>query len=143
MGSRRFVPLDPDGMAMADGWLYVVVEAGTGVFYLQQYGGTACRQGKVEGFLVPVYGPDALDALRHLFEEEFRGAGTWNSSWPDDERDKLRAIIADVSYWASDGYSEELHVLGLDESRIRDADEAWVPVSTPDGAGVLMWFNSD
>jgi hypothetical protein len=33
--------------------------------------------------------------------------------------------------------------LKLDESRIAEADEAWVPVLTPDGSGVLMWFNSD
>jgi len=139
--NRRFVFLDPDGMA--GGWLYVVVVARTGVFYQQQYGGTACRQGQLEGFLVPVFGPDALDALRLLFENTFRGAGTRNYTWPDDERDALRAIIEDVSYWASDGHTEQPHNLRLDESRIRDADEAWVPVITPDGPGTLLWFNSD
>ncbi|MFF7677589.1 DUF6210 family protein [Actinacidiphila glaucinigra] len=48
-----------------------------------------------------------------------------------------------MRYWASDGTSEQPHALRLDESRIRDADEAWVPVITPDGAAVLVWFNSD
>ncbi|MFI8456658.1 DUF6210 family protein [Kitasatospora sp. NPDC085464] len=33
--------------------------------------------------------------------------------------------------------------LQLDESRIGEADEAWVPVITPDGPGVLVWLNSD
>ncbi|MFF9573324.1 DUF6210 family protein [Streptomyces sp. NPDC014685] len=46
-------------------------------------------------------------------------------------------------YWASDGHMEELHTLRLDGSRFRDADEAWVPVITPDGPGVLLWANSD
>ena len=64
MTARRYVSLDPDGMAGGTGWLYVVVRAQTGVFYKQQYGGTACRQGQVEGFLVPVYGPDSLTGLR-------------------------------------------------------------------------------
>ncbi|MFD5463943.1 DUF6210 family protein [Kitasatospora sp. NPDC127059] len=141
MSSRRFVTLDQDGAA--DGWLHVVVEAPTGVFYQQQYGGQLCRQGQAEGFLVPVFGPDALDALRQLFEEEFAGAGTWNYSWPDDERARLCGIIESIPYWASDGHTEDLHVLRLDESRIRDADESWVPVITPDGPGVLLWANSD
>jgi hypothetical protein len=141
MSSRRFVFLDPAGMA--GGWLYVVVEAQTGVLYQQQYGGTACRQGQVEGFLVPIAGADALDALRQLFEKDFRGAGTWNYPWLNEERNRLRQIIGGISYWACDGHSEEPHPLRLDESRIRDADEAWIPVITPDGPGVLVWFNSD
>ncbi|MDX8149202.1 DUF6210 family protein [Lentzea sp. BCCO 10_0061] len=37
----------------------------------------------------------------------------------------------------------ELTVLRLDESRIREADEAWIPVITPDGPGLLVWCNSD
>ncbi|GAA2829759.1 hypothetical protein GCM10010441_62840 [Kitasatospora paracochleata] len=142
MSSRRFVFLDPDGMS-AGGWLYVVVEAKTGVFYQQQYGGTACRQGQVEGFLVPLFGPDELDALRELFEKHFRGAGTWNYGWRDDERDRLREIIGALRYWVCDGTTEEPHALQLDEGRIRKTDEAWVPVITPDGPGVLVWFNSD
>ncbi|MFF7190773.1 DUF6210 family protein [Streptomyces sp. NPDC008222] len=121
----------------------MVVEAPTGVFYHQQYGGHACRQGQVEGFLVPVFGPDALDSRRQPFEEEFAGGGTWNYSWADDERRKLRGIIETIRYWAFDGHTEELHALRLGESRIRDADESWIPVITPDGPGMLLWANSD
>jgi hypothetical protein len=142
MSSRRFVFLDPDGIS-GGGWLHVVVEAKTGVFYQQQYGGTACRQGRVEGFLVPLFGPDELDALRELFEKDFRGAGTWNYAWSDDERDRLREIIGAIPYWVCDGTTEELRGLRLDESRVGEVDEAWVPVLTPDGPGVLVWFNSD
>ncbi len=60
MTARRYVFLDPDGMAGGAGWLYVMVGARTGDFYQQQYGGTACRQGQVEGFMVPVFGPDRM-----------------------------------------------------------------------------------
>lgn len=142
MSTRRFVYLDPDGGA-GDEWLCVVVEAKTGVFYQQQCGGTACRRGQVEGYLVPLFGPDGLDALRGLFERHFRGAGTWNHEWSDDERARLRESIAIIGYWACDGSEEELTVLRLDESRIREADEAWIPVITPDGPGLLVWCNSD
>ncbi|MET9919589.1 DUF6210 family protein [Streptomyces sp. NPDC006435] len=48
-----------------------------------------------------------------------------------------------IPYWASDGRAEGLHTLGPDGSRFRDADEAWVPVITPDGPGVLLWADSD
>ncbi|MFE2543093.1 DUF6210 family protein [Actinacidiphila glaucinigra] len=142
MVAPRFVFLDPDGTG-AGGWLYAVVEARTGVFYQQQYGGTACRQGQVEGFLVPLFGPEGLAALRELFEKDFRGAGTCNHPWPDDERDRLRGAVGAVRYWASDGTTEVPHALRLDENRIREADEAWVPVITPDGPAVLVWLNSD
>jgi hypothetical protein len=141
MDSRRFVFLDPDGTAGE--WLFVVVQAQTGVVYQQQYGGTACRQGEVEGFLVPVAAAEALHALRCLFEKDFRGAGTWNYRWPDEELAKLREIVAGISYRLSDGHSEQPHSLRLDESRIHEADEAWIPVITPDGPGILMWSNSD
>jgi hypothetical protein len=141
VSSRRFVTLDQDGTA--DGWLHVVVEARTSVFYHQQYGGHVCRQGQVEGFLVPVFGPDALDALRQLFEEEFAGGGTWNRPWPDHERERLRGIIESIPYWTFDGHTEHLHSLSLNESLMRDVGEAWVPVVTPDGPGVLLWANSD
>ncbi|MFJ7072026.1 DUF6210 family protein [Streptomyces sp. NPDC098781] len=78
-----------------------------------------------------------------LFEKDFRGAGIRNRPWPDDERERLGRIVRDVTYWACDGHDEEPHDLRLDESRMREADEAWVPVRTPDGPGVLVWFNSD
>ncbi|TDC96031.1 DUF6210 family protein [Actinomadura sp. 7K507] len=137
-----FVLLDPDGTGGAR-WLYVVVEAKTRVIYQQQYGGTACRLGQTEGFVVPLSAPDELDALRELFEKYFRGAGTWNHTWPDDERDRLRRTIESIRYWVCDGTTEEPHDLTLDESRIHEADEAWIPVITPDGPGMLVWHNSD
>jgi hypothetical protein len=80
-----YVSLDPDGWLAGAGWLYVVVRAETGVIYQQQYGGTACRQGRVEGFLVPVFGLKGLSLLRELFEGHFGGAGTWSYRWQADE----------------------------------------------------------
>lgn len=141
MVALRHVFLDP--IEFDGGWLYVIVGAPTGVVYQQQYGGTACRQGKLEGFLVPVVGADALNDLRRLFEVDFRGAGTWNYRWPAEELDRLRSVVGDIGYWASDGLTDEPHALRLDDSRIPDVDEAWIPVDTPDGPGVLVWNNSD
>ncbi|MFD5560053.1 DUF6210 family protein [Kitasatospora griseola] len=142
MGFRRVVFLDPDGTS-GGGWLFALVEAPTRVVHQHQYGGTACRMGQVEGFLMPLFAPAALDALRELFERHFRGAGTWSHSWPDDERHRLRAIVATVRYWTSDGTTEQPHPLCLDETRLDRAEEAWVPVLTPDGPAVLVRSNSD
>ncbi|REE96397.1 DUF6210 family protein [Thermomonospora umbrina] len=141
MDTRRFVFIDPDGTD--DRWLYVVAEAPTGVIYQQQYGGTACRQGEVEGYLVPVTAPDALDGLRVLFERDLRGAGARDHRWADEQLAGVRRLVGGVPYWTGDGDTEEPHPLRLDESRVADLDEAWVPVLTPDGPGVLVWLNSD
>jgi hypothetical protein len=142
MPGRRYVLLDPDGMADGTGWLYVVVRAKTGVVYRQRYGGTACRQGEVEGFLVPVLGAGSYVQLRELFEGHFDGAGTRNHQWRDKEVDSLRDLVQGISYWASGALNATPHPLRLDERHLSDADEAWIPVRTPDGPGVLVWSNS-
>ena len=120
-----------------------MVHAPTGGFYRQQYGGTACRQGQAEGFLVPVYGPDSLARLRDLFEAHFLGAGTWNYRWRAEEISRLGDALAAIRYWACDGGTETPQPLQFDEQRLGDADEAWIPVLAPDGPGILVWYNSD
>ncbi|WP_327367313.1 DUF6210 family protein [Streptomyces sp. NBC_01217] len=141
MSSPRYVFLDPDGTATD--WLYVVVTAPTDVVYQQQYGGTACRQGEAEGFLVPLHAPDELGALRQLFERHFRGAGTSGRPWTPDERAALHGAVEGIRYWFNDGVDDHPHELRWDEARLDETDEAWVPVLTPDGPGVLLWCNSD
>lgn len=127
--------LDPDGSAVA--WLYVVVRAPTGVTYEQQYGGHATLQGLVEGFLVPVAAPEALAELRQLFERRLRGCGVSGGGFRDEHLLRLREIVGTIRYWASD----EPALLVFEEGE--HFDEAWVPVRTPDGPGVLVWRNSD
>lgn len=123
--------------------MHVIVEAPTGVFYRQQYGGAVTRCGQVEGFLVPMSAPDALASLRQLFERGFCGAGAWGRAWSFGELRQLREAVGGIVYWACDENDERPHRLSLDESRMDDADEAWIPVITPDGPGVSVWSNSD
>ena len=47
-----------------------------------------------------------------------------------------------IRFWAGDTLNSMPHPLLLDEQHLGDADEAWVPVLTPDGPGVLVWPNS-
>jgi Family of unknown function (DUF6210) len=130
-------------MAGETDWMYVVIRTQTCAVYQQQYGGTACRQGQVEGLMVPVFGPKGLSQLRELFEGHFRGAGTCNYTWQADEVERLREAVGGVGYWASDESGDgSASPLQLDEQQLREADEAWVPVRTPHGPGVLVWPNS-
>lgn len=144
---RRYVFLDPDGTQGRD-WLYVIVRASTGICYEQQYGGTATRSGHVEGYLVPVRSDPALAELRTFFERHLRGAGAEGRSWPEDDLRRLRGAVAKVVFWESAADPDGVdgrgpRTLELDESRLGDLDEAWVPVLTADGPGVLVWQNSD
>jgi hypothetical protein len=134
----RFVFLDPDG-TLGGGWLFVVVSANTGVVYQNEYGGSDLRTGRTEGFLVPITPGNALQALRGLFDEVARCA--WIHPWPVKDRDRLREIIGGLRYWAGDGDVDLPYDLELDDSRIHDVAEAWVPVITADGPGVLVWRN--
>ncbi|MFJ1754923.1 DUF6210 family protein [Kitasatospora sp. NPDC088134] len=123
--------------------LYAAVEAPTGVVYRQRYGAGAERRGEVEGFLVPLFGDRAFRALRDLFEQDFAGAGTRDHPWTEQERAHLAALVGAVRYWAGDGTRERPHPLRLDEDRLGETDQAWVPVHTPDGPGTLLWCRAN
>jgi hypothetical protein len=56
--------------------------------------------------------------------------------------DDLREAIARVRMDPSEGGPSEVPLI-LDESRLDEIDEAWVPVTSPDGPSVLIWENSD
>lgn len=134
---HRRVFLDPDG-TLPD-YVLLIVRAATGITYEQQCGGTATRLLEAEGFLVPV-SDIALPALRALFEGTFHRTGTWNHRWQPAELARLRDAVATIPYWPD---SDERTFLRLDESLLADADEAWIPVLTPDGPAILTWPNSD
>ncbi|RKS77290.1 hypothetical protein BZB76_2671 [Actinomadura pelletieri DSM 43383] len=146
----RFVFLDPDG-GQRD-WLYVVVGASTGIVYQQQYGGTANLVGEVEGYLVPIDGVDHVSGrdgraeLREIFEGATRGSGRTGAELTADRLDRVRSAVGVIHYWTSgrtrEGTTDRVP-LRIDESRVDELDEAWIPVHTPDGPGVLVWDNSD
>lgn len=148
--ARKHVFLDPDG-TWPPGWLMLVVAGNTGVVYEQQCGGLACYVRQLEGYLVPLGGlkfdPEqgqlAPVDLTAVFHAKSSCVG-YETLSPDRVR-QLRDCIAMIPYWTSsaDGDTETRVPLALDESRVDEAVEAWVPVSTPDGRGVLMWENCD
>jgi hypothetical protein len=123
----------------------VIVREATGISYRHQYGGTACRHGKIEGYLVPMFSRQAYARLRMLFEETLHGTGTWHWTWPPDLLARLRETVALIGMPPSvDGEIPAGSLpLVLDEARLGELDEAWVPVVSADGPAMLIWPNSD
>ena len=148
----RRVFLDPDG-TFPSGWLGVIVAASTGVVYANQCAGVGCDQREQEGYYVPV-GRAKLDASDGNID-------TWDLTLPfHDKRGcdwsrvgerippecvaALEKEVAAIPFWTTTTCgSDERASLLLDRARLAEIAEAWVPVITPDGPGILVWDNCD
>jgi hypothetical protein len=150
-GTVRFVFLDPDG-TMPE-WLAVVVRKQTGVVYGNQCGGVATVQRLIEGYLVLLGGLqfDVDDGhietrlLREIFHEGDACKHDWTGGTiPRDRLTKLRKLVEEISYWTG-GFDAagQKHRLRLDDRHVQDLCEAWIPVKTPEGPGVLLYKNCD
>lgn len=127
-----------------NGWMFVVVAAPTGVIYENQGGGTSCMQYEQEGYLLPLYGTGLDDGLNEVFVGELKGSGARRLDWPQNLLDRLREEVADLHVYGSANRDAIWPApLALDESRLAEIDEAWVPVLSPDGPGFLAWQDSD
>ena len=86
--------------------------------------------------------PDEFTAVFHN-----RRACAWGEAGdrlPAERLAQLRDLVGSVPFWThDDGGADVRAPLELDESRLGELAEAWVPVRTPDGPGVLMWNNCD
>ena len=133
--------LDPDGSA--PDWAHLVIEWPSNVLYQHQYGGTANRQGEVEGYLVPVDVAEARPLLDDVFLRRLKGAGSWGKDLEPDLLECVRRAVGTIQFWPDTEGAPAREPLTLDESRLHQLDEAWIPVETSDGPGVLVWNNSD
>lgn len=114
----------------------------------------ACDQRELEGFLVPLGGlkldpedgmidPAEFEAVFHRGKACAWGAA--NNALPAERFETLRQLVASVPYW-TDGAANAAGTrqpIQLDETRREQLTEAWVPVLTAHGPGVLMWSNCD
>ncbi len=142
--SVKTIVIAPDGTP--DFGLIVLIEHSSGIQYEVQCGGHMTERRSREGYIVPVGTAEAARPLRELFARLFRGnpppAG--GNQWTSGKINELDALVAQVPYWTRlpEGIDSR-HVLALDRDRAVDLTEAWVPVDTPDGKGVLIFKNSD
>ncbi|MFI7405905.1 DUF6210 family protein [Streptomyces sp. NPDC049541] len=100
-------------------------------------------EGKREGYLLPVPGSGLDEELKDVFAGEPQGAGAQGLIWAPPLPERVRAAAA--LHVCGSANRDDIHPapLVLDESRLAEADEAWVPVLTADGPGVLVGENSD
>ncbi|MGW1910767.1 DUF6210 family protein [Streptomyces sp. NPDC002076] len=139
----KYICLDPDGTGTGQGWMFVIVAARTGVVYQVQGGGCGCAQYAQEGYLIPVFGRDLDQELKEIFVGGLKGQGARRGDWPAGLLQRLREAVALHVYGSANRDDLFPTSLVLDESRLAEADEAWVPVVTPDGPGMLVRENSD
>ena len=141
----QHVVLDPAGTQKIG--LAVIVEAQTGVTYEQQCGGYSTEQCTVEGFLIPVGGLPESQKIYDWFWTTFKGhcyRSVHGSPWTPDTTAELQALVAQIPCWHSTREGEcEPHYLQLDVERMNECIEAWIPVITPYGRGILTLENSD
>ena len=137
-GSLRFTL--PTGGGSPEQNMLVLVPSETGLVYEHQYGGLSSRHAEVEGFLVPVRArPAAREALDQLFLVDLGGNGV-----RDDDRSEAVSRVGDaIRRILYRGTDDRMAPLRIDEGRVNELDEAWVPVLTPDGPAYLTWINSD
>ncbi|MEV7891809.1 DUF6210 family protein [Streptomyces sp. NPDC002817] len=96
-----------------------------------------------EGYLLPVFGRDLDDELKQIFVRGLKGWGSRGLDWPEELLARLRKAVAVRLHGSANRDDTWPSTLVLDESRLAEADEAWVPVLTPDGPGFLVRENSD
>lgn len=150
-GEKRYVFIDPDGTLPS--WLVLVIERNTGIVYGTQCAGLAVEQRLVEGYLVPLGGskyeadgrPIALAPFTDVFHQDGGCKWDWKGEdLPSDELKRLQRIVGEIPYWTCEvGGKGTVYRLRLDHARIAEIAEAWIPVETPDGPGVLLYKNCD
>lgn len=150
MTTRRTVSLpceEPNFVVLA-------IQAPTGVTYEQQCGGSYCDHLEIEGYLAVVVrqepddtkadrfgvSPVDLTAIFHSEDDHCHFCQPWLIT--SERLERLEALLRTLGYFGGpDG--PLVQEFELDRSRINELYEAWVPVTTPDGPGVLLWNNCD
>lgn len=152
-GEVRVVDCDPEGMFPED-WLAVVIRHPTGVVYVNQSAGVACQQRMEEGYLVMLGAPRLYDEhprplaaeLLAVFHEDDHCMWPWiGDAVPEERIRQLAGLVKKISYW-SDHPQEPFGIYSqfeLDLTRRDAIAEAWIPVRTADGPGVLLYQNCD
>jgi hypothetical protein len=149
--STQIIRIDPDGTQ--DPGLLVLVRADTGVVYEHQCGGHNTFQYQAEGYLIPIGPPGHSQELREFFEREFRNFPPYHGlnpstgtepAWSESTLTTLENLVGSLRIWYRDKDGQDKWTrLVLDKTKSEQFTEAWLPVNTPQGKGILLWENSD
>jgi hypothetical protein len=106
-----------------------------------------------EGYLVLIGGlrfdPDAghlsPEPFREVFHRKTACIYTWaGRALPTERLSQLCTLVRDVPYWHHSSVTDSARDrLEFDHNRLSEVCEAWIPVCTPDGEGVLLFPNCD
>jgi len=133
--------IDPN--ELCESHIGVIVEYATGVLYEQQCGGTATELRSVEGYYVPVGGileGKVLTAEQLQSPFHTRRGCVWGPI-QSDRLPELNRIVESIPYEASE---VDRGCLRMDQTRLPEIVEAWVPVLIPNGQrAILTWQNCD
>lgn len=136
--------IDPDGTLGYEIGVLIIVHAPTGVIYHHQCGGHATLDNQAEGFLIPVAGSNAARQISAWFWKEFKGnCYDGRSDWSPFRVVQLRQLVSEIPIWSHSGAESRRTFLELDEDRLIQCVEAWIPVRTPFGPGTMILANSD
>jgi hypothetical protein len=135
--------IDPDGTMQFEFGLMVLVLATTGVSYSTQCNGIATDEKSAEGFLVPVGDVNAAQPIMQWFKERFASIDPRTSPWTNERIASLAELVRRIPIWYRQGENYVRSFLELDQQRINECVEAWIPVITPFGKGYLLTANSD
>jgi len=141
---NKYIFLNPEGIQKLG--LVVIVQANTGVTYAHQCGGTSNEIFEIEGFAVPIGDCQTTGKLLRFFWK-FKGnppSERTVNPWNDAELKHLKYIVEGIPFWKTyKDVKDELAFLELDTERLEELTEAWVPVKTVYGSGVLVFDSSD
>ncbi len=65
------------------------------------------------------------------------------SQWTPEALDELSGLVERIAFWRTSRMDDQPHYLQLDRTRLDELTEAWIPVRTIYGPGVLVFANSD
>jgi hypothetical protein len=148
----HYVSASPD--EWDDRWIAVIVEAATNVVYQHQCAGVVCDLRSRQGYLVPLGSSQYSEPSRRIDVSAFRSVFhdgnrcNWlrpGERLPADRLEELLSLVCELPFrfGTADGTLDRCERLLLDETRVGEVVEAWVPVLTPAGRGVLVRQNCD
>lgn len=142
MPNKPYIFLADDSARLG---LLLIVEYPTGVEYGNQCAGYTNQEMRAEGFLIPLGDHNKERELYNFFWTEFRGnCYVPYNEWTAERTGKLSDIIREIACWYTEfGKVGKLQSLKLDERRMDECVEAWIPVISPYGKGILTLMNSD